>query len=239
MKGAMTKEVKAMARKGENIYKRNDGRWEARYIAGHDENGRAIYKAVYAKTYKEAKEKKQNAMEELKKLDYPRQPKTGTLASVSEEWLSSHVKVWKTSTYARYQEKLNAYLLPEFGEKKLSDISTDDVDCFITKIQTIGLPDRKPVSAGTAGMVLTIFKALRLQALRSDQQVRFNPECIRIKRVGKQNLTVFTEKEEKKLVAYLMKDIDETDLGILTCLFTGIRVGDEHVIIGLNQLETA
>ena len=40
-----------MARKGENIYKRKDGRWEARYIVSRDENGRAKYRSVYAKSY--------------------------------------------------------------------------------------------------------------------------------------------------------------------------------------------
>ena len=32
-----------MARKGENIYKRKDGRYEARYIVGRRENGKARY----------------------------------------------------------------------------------------------------------------------------------------------------------------------------------------------------
>ena len=42
-----------MSRKGENIYKRKDGRWEGRYIKSH-ENGKAHYGYVYGKTYKEA-----------------------------------------------------------------------------------------------------------------------------------------------------------------------------------------
>ena len=46
-----------MARKGENIFKRKDGRWEARYIH-HYEDGKAKYRYLYAKTYTEAKAKK-------------------------------------------------------------------------------------------------------------------------------------------------------------------------------------
>ena len=34
-----------MPRKGENIFKRKDGRWEGRYIKKH-ENGKAIYLRV-------------------------------------------------------------------------------------------------------------------------------------------------------------------------------------------------
>ena len=46
-----------MARKGENIFKRKDGRWEARYEKGRDPNGRIIYGYCYAGTYREARQK--------------------------------------------------------------------------------------------------------------------------------------------------------------------------------------
>ena len=44
-----------MSRRGENIYKRKDGRWEGRYIAGRKPDGSAIYRYLYDKTYKEKK----------------------------------------------------------------------------------------------------------------------------------------------------------------------------------------
>lgn len=46
-----------MARKGENIYKRKDGRLEGRYISSYDNAGKAKYSYVYAKTYSEVKQK--------------------------------------------------------------------------------------------------------------------------------------------------------------------------------------
>lgn len=42
-----------MPRKGENIYKRKDGRWEGRYIKARSQTGKAVYGYVYAPTYKE------------------------------------------------------------------------------------------------------------------------------------------------------------------------------------------
>ena len=53
----VVKEVK-MSRKGENIRKRKDGRWEARYMKGRDMNGKIRYGYLYGKSYKEVKEKK-------------------------------------------------------------------------------------------------------------------------------------------------------------------------------------
>ena len=46
-----------MSRTGENIYKRKDGRWEARYIKYYDGNGKAKYGYVYGHSYAEAKSK--------------------------------------------------------------------------------------------------------------------------------------------------------------------------------------
>ena len=47
-----------MARKGENIRKRKDGRWEARFRKGSDSNNAPVYASIYGKTYKEVKEKR-------------------------------------------------------------------------------------------------------------------------------------------------------------------------------------
>ena len=58
-----------MPRKGENIRKRKDGRWEGRYTAGHDpETSRAIYKNVFGRTPAEAKAKLKAAIAETKSL---------------------------------------------------------------------------------------------------------------------------------------------------------------------------
>ena len=51
-----------MPRKGENIYKRKDGRWEGRYIKARSQTGKAIYGYVYAPTYKEVKQKRSQAI---------------------------------------------------------------------------------------------------------------------------------------------------------------------------------
>ena len=44
-----------MARRGENIYKRKDGRWEGRYKDGFKPDGKTKYSSVYGKTYAEVR----------------------------------------------------------------------------------------------------------------------------------------------------------------------------------------
>lgn len=46
-----------MSRRGDNIRKRTDGRWEGRYRKDRDSSGKIKYGSVYGKTYKEVKNK--------------------------------------------------------------------------------------------------------------------------------------------------------------------------------------
>ena len=54
-----------MPRKGENIFKRKDGRWEGRYIKAREGN-KAVYGYVFGKSYSEVKEKKSEAIQNIK-----------------------------------------------------------------------------------------------------------------------------------------------------------------------------
>lgn len=91
-----------MSRKGENIYKRKDGRWEGRYVRCYDENERPKYGYVYAKTYTEAKNKlieRKGAVNESGAVF-----DTGSClyTDVLDAWLQSSRINIKESTYARY-----------------------------------------------------------------------------------------------------------------------------------------
>lgn len=53
-------------RTGENIRKRSDGRYEARFIKGRAEGGKIQYGYAYGKTYEEAKEKREWQLSRLR-----------------------------------------------------------------------------------------------------------------------------------------------------------------------------
>lgn len=58
-------EEKNMPRKGENIYKRKDGRWEARYIYSFKEDGSPRYRSIYAADYLTVKKKQNDAKRKM------------------------------------------------------------------------------------------------------------------------------------------------------------------------------
>lgn len=87
-----------MPKTGENIYKRKDGRWEARFISGRKSDGCAKYTSVYARTYAAAKAK----LEERKRMVVSR-PAGSCRLTVKElfVWYLSQAEI-KPSTRARY-----------------------------------------------------------------------------------------------------------------------------------------
>ena len=75
-----------MPRTGENIYKRKDGRWEGRYIKTHLPSGKTVYGYLYARTYRDLKEK-MLCQEQLK--NKPHLSSSPTFQTVAEEWITS------------------------------------------------------------------------------------------------------------------------------------------------------
>ena len=90
-----------MARRGENIRKRSDGRWEGRYIKGRSADGKPCWGYVYGATYTEvrgisARKKAEYGIYNLNSTDI-------TFSEISEQWLYSVRQGVKESTFAHYQ----------------------------------------------------------------------------------------------------------------------------------------
>ena len=58
----MTQEETEMARRGENIHKRKDGRWEGRYIKARTPEGKIQWGYVYGTVYAEVKEESRGGL---------------------------------------------------------------------------------------------------------------------------------------------------------------------------------
>lgn len=103
-------------KKGENIFKRKDGRWEARYIKGYELSGKIKYGFCYGKTYKEAKEKVTKHKAAL--LAGKPTPQTGTrhrFAFYCDEWLRLRKSKIRESTYIKYDTVLEKHIKPKLG----------------------------------------------------------------------------------------------------------------------------
>ena len=90
-----------MPRVGKNIYKRKDGRWEGRYIKGYNELSKSVYGFVYAKTYKEVKDKLLLSQSGVISNNGSSGGKL-TFADIARKWLFNISLTVKQSTYSKY-----------------------------------------------------------------------------------------------------------------------------------------
>ena len=118
-----------MPRTGENIYERKDGRFEARYIADRDGNGKAVYKSVYGYSKAEVREKVEAAKKELYGEPSPVEGKT--FKQVAEEWLQSVRGVVASTTWDRYADTLYRDLYPEYADTPILDITESEINRFL------------------------------------------------------------------------------------------------------------
>lgn len=101
-----------MPKRGENIYKRKDGRWEGRYIKQRHNGGKPQYGYIYGKTYSEVKEKIVKARAGLTRAGEPSSTPL-YYKDIIRDWLSMARIRTKESTYSRYVYGDTAVLLAQ------------------------------------------------------------------------------------------------------------------------------
>lgn len=209
-----------MGRKGENIYKRKDGRWEGRYKKGVDANGRTIYGSCYGKTYREAKEKLENCKLNMAKGQKDSNRFSKKIFSLyCDEWLLvNHTKV-KESTAAKYSTALEKHIKPFFGGKLPEMITTEMTADFANLL--IG---EKKLSAKTANDVAVILKSI-LKYIAAVQN-RTDVIKVAVPKYNAKEIRVLSYDEQQRFIQFLIEDTDAYKFGILFALMTGLRLGE-------------
>lgn len=217
-----------MARHGENIRKRADGRWEARVLIGHRKDGRAHYKYLYGKTYREVKEKKNNLMRQGIPKSQELSASGITCGELFDEWLRFIRPDIKESTYSKYVFAVEKHIKPELGNICLGDLTTERLDQFIYRKLTCGKLNRESegLAPKTVVDLLSVFKlAVRFgneRGLLSSGQIAIhNP------RQTLPEIHVMDEAAREKLETYLICHTESpVCIGILLSLYTGLRIGE-------------
>ncbi len=214
-----------MPRKGENIYKRKDGRWEARYIYSYDAVGKAQYKYLYAPTYAEVKAKllsRNTSKPEEHKVARNKE----TYSYWIDEWLRSKRLSVKESTYIRYIKMAENHIKPVLGKYPVNKIGTELMEQYVfDKLQSGRIDESGGLSSKTMSDIMVIIKESfkYAQCCGVDTICRF--DRISFKKTTKE-MRVLSVIEEQQLVSVLMDTTDRYKLGVFICLYTGIRIGE-------------
>lgn len=207
-----------MSRKGENIYKRKDGRWESRYIKGYDTSGRACYGYLYGKTYAEAREKLNTAKSALLQGTFPAPSSRVRFSSYCDEWLSLNRTRVKESTYVKYETALEKHIKPSLGGCLITALSTVLVGQFGQNLLMSGL------SPKTVRDHLSILHSILEYTQTCEPGMR--PIRIVYPKEERKEMRVLSREEQNRLIAYLLSDMDKCKFGVLLALLTGLRIGE-------------
>lgn len=211
-----------MSRRGDNIRKRTDGRWEGRYQI-LSENGGKCYRSVYGKTYNEVKEKlalEKKAAIRAEPVCWIIDGKTGdhagSFCALAEEWLNQIELSRKYSTYVKYKTIFQCHIQQFFYDDQFTQMTNSYIQDKVIAMA---------VSDATRQSILMVIKQIFRYAEKqysipvpsiSNISIRNRP----------QSLEIMSRAEQAKLMQFLCDDMDVSKAGIYLCLSTGLRLGE-------------
>lgn len=208
-----------MARRGENIYKRKDGRWEGRYIKGRRLNGKIIYGYIYNQKYFVVKQQliqlKSAYKHEKNCVVY-----SETVELWLEEWLNEVVyNRVKASTFASYQHKIKHYICPYLGKEIMQGLSSNKIQSWIKNLE------EKKLSATTIRLVFRIFKMASKAAQKKNILQHDLTENVIIPKSKKKKIYALSITEQKRIEQEASKKGIQ-GASVFLALYTGMRIGE-------------
>lgn len=207
-----------MAKRGENIYKRKDGRWEGRYKKSRNENGRIVYGYIYGKKYSEVRKKLSEKLvyypaTDLKTFD-------GTVAEWLDYWLNTAIKSQvKQSTWTSYESKLRLHIIPFLGNKKLHLIEKKHITAFLQQLST------RNYSENTIQNIFTILSSSFNYAVETGN-LAINP-CRKLSissRRRTREVHALSIEQQRRLESLAFEEAGCS--AVIISLATGMRVGE-------------
>lgn len=203
-----------MPRRGENIRKRADGRWEGRYIEGYSKDGKSKYRSIYGRTYSEVKEK----LNQYKKLCNKDTNNKSDLKELFHEWLNIKESTVKPSTYAKYYHFIEKHFIPYFKNVKTIYLTSELVQDFIY--------EKNNLSEKTVNDMISLLIQIIKYGQSKNYIGYFDFNSIISPKSPNKELPVLKNSEFTKLVDYIQINFDIEKIGVLLSLFMGMRLGE-------------
>lgn len=213
-----------MPKRGENIRKRKDGRWEGRYKIGVLPSGQTQHRSVYGKTYSEVKTKLLSQKGKEEKLTGYR--KELRFSELTKLWMTSNAIRLKGATENKYQIILDKHILPELGGLRLSQLSSSLINEFLDRKLNDGRLDG---AGGLSASYVSTMRVIIIAALKYGVDEKL---CLPLRTPvhkpmsSKKEITILSEDCCAVLEQSLMVQFDRDALGILISLHTGMRIGE-------------
>jgi len=209
-----------MARRGENIRKRKDGRWEGRYTTFEAQFGRNLTHSVYARTYGEVKKKLFIAKSLAKVETENKQADTEVSFSVvAKEWLTVVESSKKQATYRKYCSVYEKYLKEKLKDFSFAELREEHL------IELLQSKEIEQLSDCLRKSIYSVCNQIFSYAAFHYHVKSLHLSCQK-QGTKKKPVEVFNQTEQSKLLQYLYEEMDIYKLGIVVCISTGLRLGE-------------
>ncbi|MBO0451819.1 tyrosine-type recombinase/integrase [Candidatus Enterococcus murrayae] len=209
-----------MSRRGENIYKRKDGRWEGRYQKGRTPDGKIKYGSVYGRSYQETKYKL-----------YPLKIKYQRLISMhgtcaipfyqwANHWLTTIRGTIKPATYASYDYKMIHFILPMLNDTYLNELDEAAIKGLLDSWKA------KQFKESTIRVVFQELKSCLSLAVKQGYLVSNPCDQIVLPKQDKKRVCALSKKEQAMLERTLADTPLNKRLPVILALQTGMRIGE-------------
>jgi integrase len=210
-----------MPKKENNIYLRKDGRWEGRYPKDKT-NGKTRYGYIFGKTFEEVESK----INEITAYSSKLSTASGTsFESLSMEWLIAQKPQLKASSVAKYTNILTSYLIPRYGKMSVGSIARKEVVGHSRELLVAGGVKSNGLSPKTVNSILSVMKNIFAYAEREKCLHVADIKDISVKQPQKP-MRILSRNEQQRLSSHLCENPTPCHLGILLCLYTGLRIGE-------------
>lgn len=152
--------------------------------------------------------------------------KNMTIKSLGEQWLEDKKLTVKPSTYNNYKRLLIDHIFADIGDKKYTALDKQYINDYILSLMDSGRKDGK--GGLSVSMTRDIIKALRAIAKFAQLEYGLKNICdgITMPRIKKPEAKTLSDGERRKLEKYLLSNQNLTNICIMLCLYTGLRIGE-------------
>ncbi|MDE6020247.1 MAG: site-specific integrase [Ruminococcus sp.] len=214
-----------MSRRGDNIHKRKDGRWEGRYKDGFRADGTTKYSSVYAHSYSECKKKLTEAQSSFtnkaKKCNSEK-----LFSDILFNWLFSNQIRLKGGTEAKYTNVIETHIIPGLGGLKLSMIDSTVINSFLERqLNFGGIKNGEALSPSYVRTMAIVIEAAYnyavMEGLCYPLKTPINKPSI-----PKKDIVILSKQAETTLTQILVGNPSRVAIGTLIALQTGLRIGE-------------
>lgn len=143
-------------------------------------------------------------------------------------WLNKYAKLrLKIRSFEKYQKLILQHINPLLGEYELEVITPTILqDYVISKLKSGNLVNHKPLASNTVYSIISVLKQAFTLALNLNLISKNPTYMIKLPPTKEKEVNALTRAEQKIVEEYCLKRNKNNYIGIIICLYTGIRLGE-------------